>query len=88
MASNEHESEASISKEDQAKAWKDKGNTAFGQGNWAESVTAYTEGISFDPSNAILYSNRAACYLKMGKYEMALKDAERAVALDPACESS
>jgi Flp pilus assembly protein TadD len=37
----------------------------------------YTEAIALAPESAILYSNRAAALMKMGKLDLALNDATK-----------
>lgn len=52
---------------------KELGNAAFKAGDFPTSVGHYTSAILADPGNPTFYLNRAAAYLKLGKY----KDAER-----------
>ena len=52
-------------------------------GNIEEAIGFYSEAISFDPENAILYSNRSAAYCKSTKYSEALEDADKAISLKP-----
>jgi len=44
----------------------------------------YTKAIELDPSNAILYGNRAATHLKLESYGSAVVDAQQTISLDPA----
>lgn len=62
---------------------KDKGNKALQEGKFDEAIKFYTEGITVDPTNHVLYSNRSAAYAKSGKYSQALDDAEKTVSLQP-----
>ncbi len=59
-----------------AEALKAKGNAAFRGSRWAEAIEKYTEAIELDPTNAIYYSNRAAAYMSLKKYQLALADCE------------
>lgn len=64
-------------------ALKEKGNKALAADSFEEAIAAYTEAIDLDPSNYVLFSNRSAAYAKAGKYELALKDADQTIALNP-----
>ncbi|XP_058947745.1 stress-induced-phosphoprotein 1-like [Pocillopora verrucosa] len=62
---------------------KDKGNKFLQANDFAKAIECYTEAISLDPSNHVLYSNRSAGYAKDKKYEQALSDAKKCVELKP-----
>jgi len=64
-------------------AFKDKGYAAFKQGQFTEAMTWYTRAIGLAPKEAILYSNRALCELRLNKFALAREDAEDAIELDP-----
>jgi len=68
---------------------KEEGNAHFAQGrksphtlqfrliHSAAAFAKYSEAITLSPKNAILYSNRAAALIKMGKLDAAQNDATR-----------
>lgn len=58
-------------------------NAACQNGDFATAVALYTDALSLDPSNYILYSNRSAARLKQGQFLLALQDATRARDLCP-----
>lgn len=62
---------------------KNEGNTAFKAGNYQQAAVFYTEALSLDASLHALYSNRAACFLKLGRYAQAREDATECVRLAP-----
>lgn len=62
---------------------KDKGNDAFSAGNYTDAVNFYTKAIEIDSGNHVLYSNRSAAYAKAGKYDEALKDANKVLDINP-----
>ena len=67
---------------------KNKGNSAFAAGRHAEAITSFSAAITLDPTNPVLYSNRAAAYTALGKKEphllhKAVSDAKMSVRLQP-----
>ncbi|KAI1896185.1 hypothetical protein AGOR_G00092210 [Albula goreensis] len=68
-----------------------EGNDVYREGNWASSMSLYTEAldlIDYADSEDIsissemvekLYANRAATYLNMGVYDQALRDCQNAL---------
>lgn len=64
-------------------SFKEKGNAAFQSGDYDKAISLYTEGIEHDPTNAVLFSNRSAAYLKEGLLDKAMRDAEMCIELDP-----
>ncbi|CAF1356875.1 unnamed protein product [Rotaria sordida] len=67
----------------QVEELKSKADAAFSAGENDQAVNLYTQAINLDEKNYVLYSNRSAVYAKLNKYEDALKDAEKCIALKP-----
>ncbi|PSC68906.1 malonate-ligase [Micractinium conductrix] len=73
-----------------AAALKAKGNAEFSKGELAAAVSSWTEALSLldrqpNPQGLhLLYGNRAAAALKLGDFTAALRDAEAALAVEPA----
>lgn len=80
--------EASLA-EKRAAAQQTAGNDAFKAGDFASAAAAYTSAMAGggsgkkDNTSAALLANRAACWLKLGRFEAALADSERAVEMEP-----
>ncbi|CAN8073741.1 unnamed protein product [Agarophyton chilense] len=74
--------EAYINPELSAKE-RQEGNELFLGGKFPESIAKYTEAIKRNPKDAAPYSNRAAAYMKLGEFPMAMKDCERCLDIDP-----
>ncbi|KAJ4980563.1 hypothetical protein NE237_031400 [Protea cynaroides] len=60
-----------------------RGNDLFNAGMFAEACSAYGEGLKFDPSNSVLYCNRAACWSKLGQWEKSVEDCNQALRIQP-----
>eukprot|EP01001_Neometanema_parovale_P005674 NODE_208_length_2940_cov_90.488108_g193_i0.p1 GENE.NODE_208_length_2940_cov_90.488108_g193_i0~~NODE_208_length_2940_cov_90.488108_g193_i0.p1 ORF type:complete len:939 (-),score=162.50 NODE_208_length_2940_cov_90.488108_g193_i0:62-2878(-) len=59
-----------------------QGNDMFKAGQYKEAIGKYTESLSLVGDHRI-FSNRAACYIKMKKFDDAIADAEQAIRLRP-----
>ncbi|XP_072529961.1 RNA polymerase II-associated protein 3 isoform X2 [Salminus brasiliensis] len=58
------------------------GNQFFKEGKYDEAIECYTNGMSADPYNPILPTNRAASFFRLKKYAVAESDCNLAIALD------
>ena len=65
-----------------------KGNGHFGRGEFSEAIKCYTKCIGYDSRNPIVYSNRAAAFLKAKEYLKARSDCDSALRLDPSHSKS
>ncbi|KAF5816211.1 putative Heat shock chaperonin-binding, tetratricopeptide-like helical domain superfamily [Helianthus annuus] len=62
---------------------REKGNEFFKEQKYPDAIKHYTEAIRRNPKDAKAYSNRAACYTKLGAMPEGLKDAEKCIEIDP-----
>ena len=67
---------------------KDKGNAFFKESKFPEAVKCYTEALKRGPPSRNeeaykLFSNRSACYTKLGALPEAVKDADQCIELKP-----
>lgn len=60
---------------------KEQGNKEFLEGNFFQALSHYSQAILLQPTPA-LHCNRAACLLKMKKYDDAIEDCDQALVLD------
>ncbi|TPX35003.1 hypothetical protein SmJEL517_g02511 [Synchytrium microbalum] len=65
-----------------AKTAKTTGNKLYGEKKYAEAVDLYSQAIRLQPE-AVFYSNRAACYANLGKYDEVIVDCTEALKQDP-----
>lgn len=60
-----------------------RGNDLFKSERFTEACSAYGDGLRLDPSNSVLYCNRAACWFKLGLWERSLDDCNQALRIHP-----
>ncbi|KAL3631462.1 hypothetical protein CASFOL_024446 [Castilleja foliolosa] len=60
-----------------------RGNDLFKSERFTEACSAYGEGLRLDPSNSVLYCNRAACWHKLGQWEKSVGDCNQALQIQP-----
>ncbi|GMN54394.1 hypothetical protein TIFTF001_023521 [Ficus carica] len=62
---------------------RSRGNDLFKSERFTEACSAYSEGLRLDPSNPVLYCNRAACWFKLGMWERSIEDCNQALSIQP-----
>jgi len=63
---------------------KEQGNRYFVAKKYSDAIGSYSKAIIKNNSVPTYYTNRALCYLKLKKWEEAIKDCKRALELDSA----
>ncbi|KAL4975931.1 hypothetical protein BDW66DRAFT_160036 [Aspergillus desertorum] len=60
-----------------------QGQNLYGQGNWNDAITAFTEALKCPDVDVLsVLDNRAATYTKLVRYDLALKDARHMIKRD------
>jgi len=59
------------------------GNELYNSGKFQEACLAYGEGLKQNPTNKVLYCNRAACWFKLGQWEKSIEDCNEALKIHP-----
>ncbi|KAL0227872.1 hypothetical protein RCL1_004015 [Eukaryota sp. TZLM3-RCL] len=58
-------------------------NELYKENKVVEAIPKYNEAIKHNNEDHTLYSNRAACYIKLMEFDLALKDCNKAIELSP-----
>eukprot|EP00607_Mallomonas_marina_P007774 CAMPEP_0182417596 /NCGR_PEP_ID=MMETSP1167-20130531/2058_1 /TAXON_ID=2988 /ORGANISM="Mallomonas Sp, Strain CCMP3275" /LENGTH=253 /DNA_ID=CAMNT_0024591273 /DNA_START=65 /DNA_END=822 /DNA_ORIENTATION=+ len=61
---------------------KKQGNEAFAAKQYDKAIEFYNKAIALTPDNAILYSNRSACYGGKGLWKESMEDAKTCIEKD------
>lgn len=64
---------------------EEQGKILFEMKEWKLAMICYSQAISLNSEEAILYSCRAMCEIRSSKFQLAVEDAQDAVELDPKC---
>lgn len=67
----------------QSNKLKEEGNTHFREGRYGRAVACFSEALTMDPTNHLLFSNRSAAYTSMKRFDLGLQDANKCIDLDP-----
>lgn len=67
--------------EKESEALKVEGNGYFSSGDYISALTKYTEAICMSKTNPVLYSNRAATYIKLASWNNAIQDCNKGLEL-------
>jgi serine/threonine-protein phosphatase 5 len=74
-----------ISEQDKITAEESKvsGNDHFAAAHYPQAAEAYSLAIEKNPESAVYFSNRAATFLKMEQFGLAMQDAKAGIAINP-----
>ncbi|KOB73906.1 Uncharacterized protein OBRU01_09895, partial [Operophtera brumata] len=64
------------------KELKEQGNRLFSLRKFEDAMNCYTKAIIKNPSVSTYFTNRALCYLKLKRWELACQDCRRALDID------
>ncbi|KAK6979261.1 RNA polymerase II-associated protein 3 [Biomphalaria glabrata] len=62
---------------------KTKGNLLYTNNQFDQAIESYSKGLQYDPTNAVLLSNRAQAYIKLEKYPESETDCTLSLSYDP-----
>eukprot|EP00485_Elphidium_margaritaceum_P011893 CAMPEP_0202703630 /NCGR_PEP_ID=MMETSP1385-20130828/16447_1 /ASSEMBLY_ACC=CAM_ASM_000861 /TAXON_ID=933848 /ORGANISM="Elphidium margaritaceum" /LENGTH=580 /DNA_ID=CAMNT_0049361511 /DNA_START=39 /DNA_END=1781 /DNA_ORIENTATION=- len=62
---------------------KSEGNELFSAGKFGAAIEKYTDAIARNPDDHKVYSNRATAFCKLMRWDAAMADCDKCIALDP-----
>ncbi|GAB2244852.1 hypothetical protein Droror1_Dr00000345 [Drosera rotundifolia] len=66
-------------RKEEAQREKEAGNAAYKRKEFEKAIGCYTKAIELDDEDISFFTNRAAVYLEMGKYDECIQDCDKAV---------
>lgn len=66
-----------------AEQFKNEGNALYKGAEYRKSIDLYTKAIELCPGTAAYYGNRAAAYMMIQKYKLAIEDSKTSISIDP-----
>lgn len=81
--SNDKVGAKSLSTNDLALEYYNKGIAASKEENFEEAISNYKKAVTVDPEFAFAYDNMGICYRRLNKYEEAIKAYEKSLKIDP-----
>ncbi len=73
--------DADLTDEEKNPLWlRDKGNSFFASGQYQAAISAYSQAIRLGSKMPVLFSNRAACHLKLRNFFKCIEDCSVALA--------
>lgn len=70
-------------KRGQVERKKIKGDRFFKENMFEKAIESYKDALDFDVSNSILYNNIGICYIRIKRYDLALRYLKKAINLSP-----
>lgn len=67
-----------------ATAMLQAGDAAYSSGDFSSAIRYYSSALDLDSNTPLFYTKRAAAYISLKKYALALKDLDRALEQDEA----
>ncbi|XP_055966716.1 sperm-associated antigen 1 [Sorex fumeus] len=83
-ANSPSHSEKGITDEKLFKTLKEEGNQCVKEKNYTDAISKYSACLKINNKECAIYTNRALCYLKLGRCEEAEQDCSRALQLEAA----
>ena len=76
---DKHPELRAVANKTRAEEIKARGNSLFGKKEYKDAVEQYDKALELDPTNHVVYSNRAAALIELGQFEEAVESARACV---------